>query len=409
MTLIDGGQGTAAAGDACVIVLLPASALPASVLDSLKLLKTDDPPVSLISRYILRECFAALTVVVAVLFLILMSNQFAEILGDAAANELPREAVFSILGLTSLRYLTLLSPIGLFLGVMLALARFSRDSEMAALSACGVGPARLLGPVGVLTLLLAAVIAWLSLVQTPAAVRQIEQIKIAAEETLQLGVLEPGKFTTPDSGDTVVYSRDVLGEQLHDVFLQRRVDDQVVVILADRGLRVQDASSGEVSFVLFDGTRYEGVPGEKEFSIIEFGEHGIPVRADEDEEYVQPVGTKSTNALLRSDDPLDRAEFQWRVSAPLSLFVLALLAVPLSRSSPREGRYSRLGIGLLIYIIYSNALSIARVWVERDLVAEWVGMWWVHAVAAGLGLLLLARESGWGVSSPPRRTATAPV
>jgi lipopolysaccharide export system permease protein len=67
----------------------------------------------------------------------------------------------------------------------------------------------------------------------------------------------------------------------------------------------------------------------------------------------------------------------------------------LSRSSPREGRYARLGVGLLIYITYANLLSIARVWVEREQVPEWLGMWWVHAALGLFGLILLARESGW--------------
>lgn len=355
---------------------------------------------SLISRYVFRECVAVLLVVVAVLFLILMSNQFAQILGEAAADELPRDAVFSVLALTSLRYLTLLAPIGLFLGVILALARLSRDSEMAALSACGVGPARLLVPVGLLTLLLSAVISWLALVKTPEASRRIEEIKAAAQEALQLSVLEPGRFATPDSGGTVVYSRDVVGDQLHDVFLQRQAGDRMVVILAERGERMQDPASGALSFVLYRGTRYEGLPGQKDFSIVEFGEHGIPVRLEEETEDVEPVETKPTRALLESSSAVDRAELQWRVSAPLSLFVLALLAVPLSRSSPREGRYSKLGVGLLLYIIYQNALSIARVWVERGYVPDWIGMWWVHGLAACFGLLLLARESGWLVKAP---------
>ncbi|MBN1237939.1 MAG: LptF/LptG family permease, partial [Gammaproteobacteria bacterium] len=183
---------------------------------------------SLISRYVFRECVAVLLVVVATLFLILMSNQFAQILGEAAADELPKDAVFSILGLTSLRYLTLLAPIGLFLGVLLALARLSRDSEMAALSACGVGPVRLLGPVVLLTALLAGVISWLALIQTPDASRRIEEIKENAREALQLGVLEAGRFASPDSGDTVVYSREVSGDLLRDVFLQRQVGDRIV-------------------------------------------------------------------------------------------------------------------------------------------------------------------------------------
>ena len=114
---------------------------------------------------------------------------------------------------------------------------------------------------------------------------------------------------------------------------------------------------------------------------------------------------KSTLALLESALPADRAELQWRISLPLSLIVLGLLAVPLSRSSPREGRYARLGIGLLIYIVYANMMSIASVWVLRGAVSEWLGMWWVHGTVALLALLLLAREGGMLVFrrvAPPR-------
>jgi len=80
--------------------------------------------------------------------------------------------------------------------------------------------------------------------------------------------------------------------------------------------------------------------------------------------------------------------------------VLALLAVPLSRTSPREGRYARLGIALFVYLIYANLLSIARVWVERGIITDAVGMWWVHGVVGLMGLWMLARESGWFVRSP---------
>ncbi|HEX6992595.1 MAG TPA: LPS export ABC transporter permease LptF [Gammaproteobacteria bacterium] len=355
---------------------------------------------TLVSRYVFRECVGALAVVLGVLFLILLSNQFAEVLGDAAAGSLPREAVFPILGLTSLSYVTLLAPIGLFLGIMLALARLSRDSEMAALAACGIGPGRLLRPIGLLTLLLAGAMSWLALVETPAASRRIEQIKLDAQEALSISAIEAGKFASPDSGDTVVYTREVDGDHLVGVFAEQQVGDRVVAVVAERGKRVQDPATGLLSFVLFDGTRYEGVPGSRSFRILEFAEHGIPVRIEADDEYVPPIETRPTEALLASDDPADAAELQWRISSPLSLLVLALLAVPLSRSSPREGRYSRIGVGLLLYIIYANTLSIARVWLERGLVPEWLGLWWVHAAAALVGLALLAKESGWFASAP---------
>jgi lipopolysaccharide export system permease protein len=356
--------------------------------------------VNLIGRYIFREAFGSWLVVMAVLFLIFMTNQLADILGDAAANRVPRDAVLAIFGLTALRYLTLLTPITLFLGVTLALARLNRDGEMAALSACGVGGARLLVPIGVLTLLLAAALAWLAFDATPAASRRIEAIRFSAQKNVELTAIDPGKFTTPDSGDTVLYAREVVGDELRDVFLQTQQDDRVSVVLAERGRRVLDEVTGDLSFVLSNSRLYEGVPGENTFFVIEFDEQVVPIRRHEENEMVEAVAAKPTRDLLRSSGLADRAELHWRASWPLQLFVLALLAVPLSRSSPREGRYARLGMALFVYVIYFNLLSIAHLWLERGITPDAVGMWWVHAVVGLFGLMMLARESGWFVRAP---------
>ena len=354
---------------------------------------------NLIGRYIFREAFGSWLVVMAVLFLIFMTNQLADILGDAAADQLPREAVLAIFGLMALRYLTLLTPITLFLGITLALARLNRDGEMAALYACGVSSGRLLVPIGALTLLLALALTWLAFELTPTASRRIEEIRFSAEQNVELTAIEPGKFTTPDSGSTVLYAREVVGDELRDVFLQTQRAGRVSVVLAESGRRVIDASTGELSFVLYKSRLYEGVPGERKFLVVEFDEQLIPIRPDDDDELVEAAAAKPTRDLLISPALADRAELHWRVSWPLQLFVLALVAVPLSRTSPREGRYARLGIALFVYLIYFNLLSIARLWVERGVITDAVGMWWVHAVVALLGLFMLARESGWFVRS----------
>ena len=355
---------------------------------------------SLISRYILRETFAAWLIVVAVLLTVLMTKQFADILGDAAAERLPRDAIWSIFALTTMRYVTLLTPIALFLGVMLALARLNRDCEAAALAACGVGPARLLGPVLTLTAVLAAALAWFALFLNPAASARIDAIKQKAQQEVHLGALEPGKFMSPDSGKTVLYAREIVDNEMRDVFLQQQQGERIATTLADRGERVVDAATGQVSFVLRDARRYEGVPGDNAFFVVEFDEGRIPIRPSERAAVTETVLSKPTSALLESSLPVDRAELEWRLSVPISLLILALLAVPLSRSAPREGRYARLGIGLLGYIVYANVLSIARVWVERDVAPVWLGLWWVHVGAAALAALLLLRQSGVLARSP---------
>src|SRR5690606_20083744 len=208
-----------------------------------------------------------------------------------------------------------------------------------------------------------------------------------------------GWFTSPDAGDTVVYARAVSGNRIDDVFLQTTADERIVVIVAERGERIVDPVTGETRFVLYSGRHYEGVPGEKRFLVMSFDEQWIPIRSQPREEPTQRIGALPTDALIGSSDPLERAELQWRLSAPISLVVLALLAVALAvRASPREGRYAKIGLALLLYITYVNVLSIARVWVERELAPDWLGLWWVHALAALLALWLLGRASGWFVA-----------
>jgi lipopolysaccharide export system permease protein len=360
----------------------------------------------LIGRYIFREALLSWMLVICVLFVILMSNQFAEILRDAAASELPKDAVFAVLGFTSLQYLNFLTPIALFLGIMLALARLNRDAETSALFACGIGPPQLLLPVAMLTVIVGAGSAYLTVVTAPGATRRIEQIKYDAEARFDVGVLEAGRFLAPDkAGTSVLYAERVEGNNIYDVFWSREIDGKVVVILAERGERIDNPATGELSFVLYNGTRHEGVPGALDFTVIEFAEHGIPVREAGRDGFEETVEMRSTASLLRSGDPLEQAELQWRFSAPISLLVLALLAVPLSRSSPREGRFARIGAGLLIYLIYANLLSVARIWLERAATPAWFGMWWVHALIGTFALLLFARDSGWFVRARPVKQA----
>ncbi len=348
---------------------------------------------NLINRYIFREALGSWFLVTAVLLFILLSNQFAEVLADAAANRLPRDAVFLVLGLSSLQYLTILAPLGLFLGLMLALARLNSDSEMAALMACGIGPGRLMGPLLLLASMLFVGLSWIALEQGPAAVRTIEGLELRAKQELELGFLQAGRFTTPDGGDTVIYAREVRDDgRIGDVFIQRRKDDLVTVVLAATGERQRDEQDGYQTFVLYDGKRYEGVPGQREFRVVEFAEHGIPLVLQSAEVPEPELEAIPTLTLLRSDSPELRAELHWRAAAPVSLLVLALLAVPLSRSQPREGRFGRIAIGILVYIVYSNLLAVARLWLERGVVPEWVGLWWVHALVLGVALALLAKQ-----------------
>ena len=89
------------------------------------------------------------------------------------------------------------------------------------------------------------------------------------------------------------------------------------------------------------------------------------------------------------------AELQWRLGVPISTIILAILAVPLSRSQPRAGRYGRLAIGLLVFIIYLNMMSAAKAWVEQGTISPALGIWWVHGAMLTFAMMLLAVQNGY--------------
>ena len=73
--------------------------------------------------------------------------------------------------------------------------------------------------------------------------------------------------------------------------------------------------------------------------------------------------------------------------------VLTLVAVPLSRLRPRQGRYARVGFAIVLYFVYSNLLSAAKVWLEKGNLPPALGVWWIHCAVLALGLYLLIRQS----------------
>ncbi len=352
--------------------------------------------IRILDRYVFREIATTWLGVTVVLLLILLTNQFARVLGDVAKGKLPKTAAFDVIGLSAVQYLTVLVPIGLFLSVMLALGRLYRDSEMAALMACRIGPGGIYRPLLGLMLPLAAAVAWLSLDLGPRALMAVDRIGAEARRVADLASIEPGRFTVIGPDGAVVYGERVSEAGIMEkVFMQRRVGDgKVEVVVADRGEQVEADDPDIRLLVLYNGRRYEGVPGTTEFRVVEFAEHGIPYRLPSlDPSDPEPRAMPLTD-LLVSRQAEHVAELQWRLGVPISTVLLAILAVPLSRSRPRAGRYGRIAVGLLVFIIYFNMLSAAKAWVEQGSVSPALGLWWVHGGVLAIALGMLGAQNG---------------
>jgi lipopolysaccharide export system permease protein len=349
----------------------------------------------ILDRYIFREIAWTWLGVTMVLLLILLTNQFARILGDVAKGQLPKEAAMDVIGLSAAQYLTIIIPIGLFLSIMLALGRLYRDSEMPAMMACRVGPGGIYRPLMWLLVPLAGGVAWLSMDLGPRALQAVDRIGAEARREADLASIEPGRFTEVGPDDAVVYGERVNPDgSMENVFLQRRIADGVVeVVVARRGEQVESDDPDVRYLVLQDGRRYEGVPGTSEFRVVEFAEHGIPYRLPSLDPAEPEPRAMTLIGLVQAGQIEHIAEIHWRIGVPLATIILAILAVPLSRQQPRSGRYGRITIGLLVFIIYLNMLSAAKAWIEQGVVSPILGLWWVHGAMLLIALVLLAVQS----------------
>ena len=345
-----------------------------------------------VQRYVLREVVQTWLAVTGVLGAILVSNQLSRVLGQAADYQYGRHVVFDLIALGAIMNLSVIVPVSLLLAVVLTMGRLYHDSEMAALQACGFGPARLLVPLFCFAAVIALGLGWLVFVQVPRADSEAQLLRQSAIKEAQFGQLDAGRFRSFSGGDAVFYAERVDSEGiLHNVFVQRESAGRIELALADTATYSKAASNGVHLVTLFNGRRYEGVPGREDFRVIEFREHGIPIFTPADAVGTKDPDTKPTRELLGSDAPSDIAQLQFRASTPLMALVLTLIAVPLSRLRPRQGRYARVGFAIVVYFVYSNLLSAAKVWLEKGDLAPAVGVWWVHLAALALGLYLVAR------------------
>ncbi|HEU4626338.1 MAG TPA: LPS export ABC transporter permease LptF [Steroidobacteraceae bacterium] len=344
----------------------------------------------ILDRYILREVVLTWLAVTGVLLVLLLTNQLARVLQRAAENQFPKSVVLELIWLGALQNLTVIMPVGLLLGVVLAYGRLYHDSEMAAALACGVGAKTLYLPVMFLTVAITAVMAWLTLVVAPDAIAKTLSLRKTALQAGQFAPILPGRFRTFGGTDAVVYAEGVEKDgTLTNVFVERTHDGTVEVALAQRARHLVGADGLTHTITLYDGQRFEGIPGSPKFRMMRFAESTIPVQVPKLTDTVTATEAEPTRALLASTDLDKRSELHWRIATPVMCIVLTLLAVPLSRLRPREGRYARFLHAVLIYFVYSTILSAGKVWIARGKVPEWLGLWWVHLVVIALALLYI--------------------
>jgi lipopolysaccharide export system permease protein len=337
-------------------------------------------------RYFAREVLYTMVTVSFIVLIISMGWRFSGYLNEAARGVLSSDILFLLMAYRLPGFLELIVPISFFLALMLAYGRMYVDSEMVILESCGLGPGRLVAVTLVLSLIVMTATATISVWLKPAGEHGVETLLAGQRNMTEFDTLAPGRFQTIRSGKRVTYTESLTGEgNLENVFIN---EFQGTSLLGPRDVSTVIAEFGETQvdpqgnrfLVLKNGTRYSGEPGQPGYQVIEYEEYGQLIQKEQASKRRKRLSAIPTLELLSAEDSPGIAELHWRMAMVLMIPVMGLMAIPLSRVNPRQGRFTKLIPGMFLCFVYVVSLSGAKAGVDRgDLPIEY-GLWWIHGI-----------------------------
>jgi lipopolysaccharide export system permease protein len=357
----------------------------------------------IIDRHVVRQIALPSFSVLAVLLIIFVGHSLSRFLTQADAGLLNTAEVARLTFLKVLIALEVLLPIGLYFGLMLGLGKLHSDSEIVALHAGGISEARLVRPVVTLAIPLALLIAVLSFYVRPWAYTQTYEMLAIAEASSDIDRIKAGQFyltrKTAESSDDLDSSGAVAGEgsvdrnereraifiekispeqTLDQVFIRTRVGDELQVISSQTGTLVERPEAEYHTLELENARIFKRVDDGPDL-IARIEHFTMQIANESPAAPAYKAKAVASAELAKSVSPKDQAEYQWRLSTPITTMLLALLALPLSRTRPRHGRYARLLLAFVIYAAYYNLIEVSQTWVKQQAATS---IWWTPLLLA---------------------------
>lgn len=338
----------------------------------------------------MRETLKSQLAILFILLLIFFCQKLVRILGAAVDGDIPTNLVLSLLGLGVPEMAQLILPLSLFLALLMTLGKLYTESEITVMHACGLSKAVLIKAAMVLALFTGIVAAVNVMWAGPWSSRHQDEVLAEAKANPGMAALAQGQFQQSTDGNAVLFIEGVNGSSFHDVFLAQlrpKGSARPSVVVADSGQLSQHKDGSQV-VTLNQGTRFEGTAMLRDFRITDFKNYQAiighqAVAAD-------PTDTEqmSMSTLWNTDNNRARAELHWRLTLVLTVFIMALMVVPLSVVNPRQGRVLSMLPAMLLYLVFFLLQTSLKSNAGKGKLDPAVWMWAVNLLYIALAVAL---------------------
>lgn len=343
-------------------------------------------------RALRRELVSTAGAVFTTLFTITITVMLIKILGRAAGGKVASADVVALIGFAALKYLPIILILTGFISVLVVVTRSYQDSEMVVWFASGMSLSRWIKPILLFGMPIILLTATLSFVVTPWANRQSAEFQERFQKREDIAKVSPGKFQESSSANRIFFVEGVSGDatKVRNVFVNTVKDGRTSIVVAKEG-SINIDERGDKFLVMSEGRRYDGIPTQPDFRVMAFERYGVLV-ARQSQAMVGDLSASSltTPQLLVNPNRFNSAELLWRISLPVMGMLLMLLAIPLGFVNPRGGRSANLLIALLLFVIYSNMVSVFQAAVVQQRLSLAMAWWPLHLLAAILVVVLFS-------------------
>ena len=347
----------------------------------------------ILNKYLLKEVFSSSMAVFGVLMIILSSNTMLRLIEEASIGNFPTYLLVPVILIKVTQYSIHIIPISLFFGIIISLGKFYNSNEMAVISSSGQSPLDIVKILSNIIIPASLIVALFSLYITPSVTEYRYKLEHRLNNEERIEEITPGRFISSQSGKATFFIEDIVDNKLNNIFFS--TDRKTMASVENSETASYYFNKDNQKFIMLK----EGVISEitsangVETRITKYKEHGLQLRKDIPAHVNSIPAGKSTIDLFFSNETADHAELQSRLLLPIASLILGLIAIPLSYSSPKKGRYSKIFLGAVVYFIYFITMSVAKKIYLLSYIPGFFGLWWIHVLVMSMLIYIYHADS----------------
>lgn len=360
---------------------------------------------TIVSRLVLREILFPFLLSFVGLSLLLLLGRFFQVLEPVLRAGVGTGEIITLMFLSLPPLWVYVIPMACLLGVVLGFLRLSRDCEIVALFASGIGPSVMLRSVFGFALAVAMACLVLSVFILPYTKSVAKgYLRHLTGAVLARGLPER-TFITPVKDFTLyVHKTGEDGRRLEGVYLRdARRDDTTVTGMAETGRFLFDPASAQMGVRLENGTMNRFDHDLTRSDTISFRSYSLRFDAGGGKR-AKRRGEMGTGELVsKSLDPslpakernLLKGELHKRLSMPVGTLILGLVAAPLGIFYGRAGLSGGVFIGLFAFLVYYLLFAFFSNLADTGAMSPEVALWIPNVLflfAAVLAVVILERK-----------------